>query len=47
MFAETETKFFLKSSRTELTFQKDEKGSVVGVIVKAGANPEMTLKKVK
>ena len=47
LFAEAETKFFLKSSPTELTFQKDDKGSVTGVIVKAGANPAMSLKKVK
>jgi pimeloyl-ACP methyl ester carboxylesterase len=45
MFAETETKFFLKTSPTELTFQKDEQGRVTGVTVKAGANPQKTLKK--
>jgi pimeloyl-ACP methyl ester carboxylesterase len=47
MFAETETKFFLKSSPTELTFHKDDKGKVIGVTVKSGSTPEMTLKKVR
>jgi pimeloyl-ACP methyl ester carboxylesterase len=45
MFAETETRFFLKTSNTDLTFQKDEKGTVTGVTIKAGSNPEKTLKK--
>lgn len=47
MFAETETKFFLKSSPTELTFQKDAKGGVTALILKRGTSPEVTLKKVK
>ena len=47
MFAATETTFFLKTSRTDLTFQKDAEGRVTGVAVKAGANPEMTLRKIK
>jgi CubicO group peptidase (beta-lactamase class C family) len=47
MFAESETKFFVKTSPTEVTFQKDEKGNVIGVIVKSGPRPEMKLKKVK
>lgn len=47
MFAASETKFFLKSSPTELTFQKDAKGNVTGFIMKSGTRPEVTLKKVK
>lgn len=47
MFVESETKFFVKTSPTEVTFQKDGKGNVVGVIVKSGPRPEMKLKKVK
>ena len=47
MFAETEAKFFLKSSPTELTFQKDGKGNVIALVLKRGTRPEMTLKKVK
>ena len=47
MYAETETQFFLKSSPTELTFQKDAKGNVTGLIMKWGARPEMNMKKVK
>lgn len=47
MFAETETKFFLKSSPTEVTFQKDAKGNVVGLILKLGTRPEVTFKKIK
>ena len=47
MFAESETRFFLKSSPTELTFQKDANGSVTGLILKRGTRPEVHLKKVK
>jgi hypothetical protein len=42
-----ETKFFVKTSPTEVTFRKDEKGNVVDVIVKSGPRPDMKLKKVK
>ena len=47
MFAESETKFFLKSSPTEVTFQKDANGNVTALILKMGQRPEVTLKKVK
>ena len=47
MFAETETKFFVKTSPTELTFQKDANGSVTGLILKAGTRPELKLTKVQ
>ena len=47
LFAETETKFFLKSSPTEVTFQKDANGNVTGLIMKRGTAPEMNMKKVK
>ena len=47
MFADSETKFFVKTSPTEVTFQKDEKGNVVGLIMKSGPRPEIKLKKVK
>ena len=47
MFAETETKFFVKTSPTELTFQKDANGNVIGLILKSGTRPEMMLKKIK
>ena len=47
MFAETETKFFLKSSPTEVTFQKDAKGHVIALGLKMGTRPEVTLKKIK
>ena len=47
MFAETETKFFLNTSPTGLTFQKDEKGNVTGLMPKPGARPEVKGKKIK
>lgn len=47
MFAESEMKFFLKSSPTEVTFQKDANGNVTALILKMGKRPEVTLKKVK
>ena len=47
VFAETETRFFLKSSPTEVTFQKDAKGNVTGLLMKRGTNPEVTFKKIK
>ena len=47
LFAETESKFFLKSSPTEVTFQKDAGGHVTGFLMKSGTRPEVTLKKVK
>ena len=47
MFAETETKFFLKTSPVEVTFQKDANGSVTGLILKMGTKPEVNMKKVK
>ena len=47
MFAETEVKFFLKSSPTEVTFSTDAKGNVVALVMKRGTRPETTLKKMK
>ena len=47
MFAESETKFLVKTSPSEVTFQTDEKGNVIGLILKLGTRPEMNLKKVK
>ncbi len=45
MFTGSETKFFVKTSPNEVTFQT-EKGNVVGVIMKSGPRPETKLKKV-
>lgn len=46
LFAESQTKFFLKDAPVEVTFQK-EKGKVVGLAMKQGDRPERQLKKVK
>lgn len=46
LFAESQTKFFLKDAPVEVTFQK-EKGKVVGLVMKQGDRPERQLKKVK
>ena len=46
VYAETQTKFFLKTAPIQLTF-KTEKGKVTGLMVQEGTGPERELKKVK
>jgi hypothetical protein len=47
MFAESPTKFFLKSAPIELTFLKDAKGKVTGLTMEQAGGPKQDLKKVK
>ena len=47
LFAETPTRFFLKDAPIELTFKKDPKGTVTGLMMKQGDRPEQDLKKIK
>ena len=46
LFAESETKFFLKDGDVQLTFQKDAKGAVTGLVMDQ-AGRQRDLKKVK
>ena len=47
IFAESQTKFFLKDLPVELTFQKDAKGAVTTMIMDQEGRPQRTLKKIK
>jgi hypothetical protein len=47
LFAESETKFFLKVEPTQFTFVKDEKGRVTHVIVHEPRRDDTKAKKVK
>ncbi len=46
LYAESETKFFLKTLPIQLTF-KTEKGKVVGLLMQQDGQPDRELKKVK
>jgi hypothetical protein len=47
LFAESTTKFFLKDLPIQLTFQKDEKGIVTGLLMEQEGRPTRDMKKVK
>jgi hypothetical protein len=47
LFAESDTKFFLKDLDVQLTFQKDPKAKVVGLVMDQGGRPQRELKKLK
>ena len=47
LFAETPTKFFLKDLDVQVTFQKDPKGQVVGLVMDQVGRPQRELKKLK
>jgi hypothetical protein len=47
LFAESQTKFFLKDLPIDLTFKKDAKGTVTGLTMEQTGRPTRELKKVK
>ena len=47
MFPESQTKFFLKDIDAQVTFQKDAKGVVVGMLMDQAGRPQRELKKIK
>ena len=47
LFAESTTKFFLKDLPIQLTFQKDKKGIVTGLLMEQEGRPTRDMKKVK
>lgn len=47
LFPESQTKFFLKEIDAQLTFKKDAKGNVVGLVMDQAGRPQRELKKVK
>ena len=47
LFAESNTKFFLKDLEVQITFQKDAKGQVVGLVMDQADRPQRELKKIK
>lgn len=47
LFAESATKFFLKDLDVQVTFQKDAKGKVVGLLMDQEGRPQRELKKIK
>ena len=47
IFAESTTKFFLKDLPVELTFLKDAKGAVIGMLMDQSGRPQRELKKIK
>ena len=47
LFAESTTKFYLKELPIQLTFQKDTKGTVTGLLMEQEGRPTRDLKKVK
>lgn len=47
LFAETNTKFFLKEADVQLAFQKDAKGVVTGLLMDQAGRPQRDLKKIK
>lgn len=47
LLAESQTKFFLKAADVQVTFQKDAKGNVVGLLMDQAGRPQRELKKVK
>lgn len=47
LFAESTTKFYLKDLPIQLTFQKDKKGIVTGLLMEQEGRPTRDMKKVK
>lgn len=47
LFAESQTKFFLKEADVQLTFKKDPKGAVTGLMMQQGGRPDRELKRIK
>ena len=47
LFAESDTKFFLKDLDVQITFQKDAKGKVIGMVMDQAGRPQRELKKIK
>ena len=47
LFAESTTKFYLKDLPIQLTFQKDKKGIVTGLLMEQEGRPNREMKKVK
>jgi len=47
LFPESATKFFLKDLDAQITFQKDAKGTVTGLVMDQAGRPQRELKKVK
>jgi hypothetical protein len=47
LFAESTTKFFLKDLDAQVTFQKDAKGKVLGLVMDQAGRPQRELKKTK
>ena len=47
LFAESQTKFFLKDLPVELTFEKDAKGVVTGMVMDQEGRPQRKSKKLK
>ena len=47
LFAESPTKFFLKDLPVQVTFQKDAKGTVLGMVMDQEGRPQRELKKIK
>ena len=47
MFPETQTVFFLKDLAVEVTFKKDAKGVVTGMLMKQEGRPDRELAKIK
>ena len=47
LFAESPTKFFLKDLDIQVTFQKDAKGNVSGLVLDQAGRPQRELKKIK
>jgi hypothetical protein len=47
MFPESQKKFFLKDIDAQVTFQKDAKGKVTGMVMDQEGRPQRELKKVK
>ena len=47
LYAESPTKFFLKGPDIQVTFQKDAKGKVTGLLMDQGGRPQRELKKIK
>jgi len=47
LFPESQTNFFLKEIDAQVAFQKDAKGTVIGMVMNQAGRPERELKKIK
>ena len=47
LYPESPTKFFLKDIDAQVTFQKDPKGNVIGMVMDQAGRPQRELKKIK